>query len=180
MAVPKQKMREVVFLLLYCLDLSAPEEDELVKLVSNELKVAKSQVKLCLSKVRNIQSHQKEIDEKVASALQSYRFERIHWVERNILRLGLYEMFFDEMIPPKVAIAEAIRLGKKFGTPPSVAFINAIMDHLFKLSIGEGSSSAAIEESIEDLIVQDEILQETIEKHDTHTSPIDPDRKETE
>ncbi len=165
------------FLLLYCLDLSAPEEEELIKLVGGELKVAKSQVKLCLSKVRNIQSHQKEIDEKVASALLSYRFERIHWIERSILRLGLYEMLFDVEIPPKVAIAEAIRLGKKFGTPASVAFINAIMDHLFKLSIGEGSSSAAIEESIENLITQDEIVQEKIEKHDRYPSPIDSDEK---
>ncbi len=173
-------MREAAFLLLYCLDLSAPEEQELVKLVSHELKVAKSQIKFCLAKVRNIQIHQKEIDDKIKNAALSYQFDRIHWIERNILRLGLYEMLYDDDIPAKVAISEAIRLGKKFGTPASIAFINAIMDHLYKLSIGGTTDSAAIEKSIEHLITQDEIVQDTIEQNDTPSSPADSDEKETE
>ena len=173
-------MREVVFLLLYCLDLSQPEEDELVKLVSKELKVAKSRVKYCLERVRKIQTHQKEIDEKITDVTKSYQFERIHWVERNILRLGIFEMFYDDEIPPKVAIVEAIRLGKKFGTPASIAFINAIMDHLYKLSAGAGSSPGAVEESIENLIIQDEIVQERLDQHDEPSSPTDTTEQEPE
>ena len=62
----------------------------------------------------------------------SYDLDRIHSVERNVLRLGIYELFYETEIPPKVAIAESIRLSKKFGTPESVSYVNAIIDNLYK------------------------------------------------
>ena len=65
-----------------------------------------------------------------------YDIDRIHSVERNVLRLGIYELFFDPEIPPKVAIAEAIRMSKKFGTPESVSYVNAIMDNIYKRKQG--------------------------------------------
>jgi N utilization substance protein B len=48
------------------------------------------------------------------------------------LRLGIFEIFFDSEIPAKVAIAEAIRLCRKFGTPESSQFVNAILDGVYK------------------------------------------------
>lgn len=160
MSAPKQKLREVIFLLLCCFDLSSPEEEEVVKLVSKELKVAKAQVRFCLEKAGQIQERQIEIDEKLTKTIKAYEFNRIHWVERNILRLGIYELLYEEKIPAKVAIAEAMRLGKKFGTPASVAFINAIMDHLYKVSLGEKPSRKYLEKSIETLIDEEKIIRE--------------------
>lgn len=62
----------------------------------------------------------------------SYEFERIPRIERNVLRLGVYEIMYDSDIPPKVAIAEAIRLTRKFATPESATFVNAILDSILK------------------------------------------------
>jgi len=53
-------------------------------------------------------------------------------VERNILRLALYELCFIDDIPPKVSINEAVELAKKFGGKESAAFVNGILDRLWK------------------------------------------------
>ncbi|MBX9744017.1 MAG: transcription antitermination protein NusB, partial [Chlamydiales bacterium] len=60
-----------------------------------------------------------------------YVFERISRTERSILRLGTFELLFDPSIPPKVAIAEAIRICRKFGSPQSAQFVNAVLDSVF-------------------------------------------------
>lgn len=75
---------------------------------------------------------QSEIDEVITKASTEYSFERISRVERTILRLGFFELFFDETLPPKIVIAEAIRLCRKFGTPESAQFVNAILDGVYK------------------------------------------------
>jgi N utilization substance protein B len=53
-------------------------------------------------------------------------------VERNLLRLGAYEIYFSKSVPPKVAISEAVRLARKFASSESANFINAILDALYK------------------------------------------------
>lgn len=73
-----------------------------------------------------------EIDPLIAAGSTEYAFERISRVERTVLRLGIFEILFDDSIPPKVAIAEAIRLCRKFGTPESSQFVNAILDGVYK------------------------------------------------
>ena len=52
-------------------------------------------------------------------------------MDRNILRIALYEMLFLKEVPPKVSIDEAVELGKKYGTEESGAFINGILDHVY-------------------------------------------------
>ena len=79
----------------------------------------------------------------------SYAFERIQSVERNVLRLGVFEMLYDSSIPPKVAISEAMRLSRKFSNPESSHFINALLDHLYKLSSGEKINTDALKHDLE-------------------------------
>ena len=52
-------------------------------------------------------------------------------VDRNILRVGVFEILFMKDIPPKVSIDEAVELGKKYGTEESGAFINGILDNIY-------------------------------------------------
>lgn len=132
MAVPQQKIREIVFQLLYGYDWPVDEKDALHTLVSKEAKVSKKVVLEAQERVQLIRSHQQELDTIIASSSKAYDFDRIPSAERNILRLGVFELLFDNEIPPKVAIAEAIRLGRKFSTPESATFINAILDALYK------------------------------------------------
>lgn len=137
MAVPQQKIREIVFQLLYSYDLGQANDEDMITMLSAELAVSKQIVSVAQNRVKEIRAKQNEIDAQITKTSTSYEFDRIQSVERNILRLGVFELLFDEEIPPKVAIAEAIRLARKFGTPESASFVNAILDSLYKESLGE-------------------------------------------
>ncbi len=79
-------------------------------------------------------SKQKDLDNVIASAAPEWPIEKISVMDRNILRLGLYELLFAdrEQVPPKVAINEAIELAKKFGGETSGKFINGVLGAVYK------------------------------------------------
>lgn len=131
MPVPIQKFREIILQLLYSYDIGQSEDDDLVPLIMQEVAVSKRIVKEAQLKAKQVLDKRLEIDHIISKTCSSYSFERIHSVERNVLRLGVYEILHDPNIPPKVAIAEAIRLAKKFGSPESITFVNAILDNVF-------------------------------------------------
>jgi N utilization substance protein B len=60
-------------------------------------------------------------------------------VDRNVMRIAVYEMLYCDDIPPKVSINEAVDIGKKFGTQESGAFINGIMDSIREALVKEGT-----------------------------------------
>lgn len=132
MTLPKQKFREIVLLALYSMDMGNESESHVVDLLMEELKVTKKQGHDGYRKAAEILVCQAALDEKIAEASTSYEFERIPSVERNILRLGLYEMLNEEDLPEVVAISEAIRLSRKFSSPESSSFVNAVLDKLLK------------------------------------------------
>ncbi|HRD55942.1 MAG TPA: transcription antitermination factor NusB [Parachlamydiaceae bacterium] len=160
MAVPQEKQREIVFQMLYGYDVGRANEEELVNLLMKELSVTKKAVLDAQDRVRHIAAILPELDQMIQAASKSYQFGRISTVERNILRLGLFETFFDDQIPVKVAISEAIRLTRKFGTPESAGFVNAILDSLHKISQGKYVDVDQVTKSIQDLNRSEEIAEQ--------------------
>lgn len=71
-----------------------------------------------------------EIDSILVRFSDNWKMDRMSHVDRNILRIAVYEMLFCDDIPPKVSINEAIDIGKKFGTKDSGSFINGILDSI--------------------------------------------------
>jgi transcription antitermination factor NusB len=71
-----------------------------------------------------------EIDALLSSAAENWRLARMALVDRNILRMAIFEMLHLEEIPAKVSINEAIELGKRFSTKQSGSFINGILDRI--------------------------------------------------
>lgn len=86
------------------------------------------------SLLEGVVSKQKDLDEIIAKAAPDWPIEKISVMDRNILRLGLYELLFAdrEQVPPKVAINEAIELGKVFGGETSGKFINGVLGAVYK------------------------------------------------
>ena len=82
--------------------------------------------------VRGAREHQEKIDELIAQFAENWRLDRMAVVDRNILRLAVYELLERPSVPPKVAINEAIEISKKFGTEDSSRFINGILDRVHK------------------------------------------------
>ena len=73
---------------------------------------------------------QATIDEKITKYTANYELRRISAVDRNILRMAIYEMLYAEDVPPIVAINEAIDIAKKFGTDESGRFVNGVLDRV--------------------------------------------------
>lgn len=79
-----------------------------------------------------IKENKELVDRYIADASDHWKMERTTYIDRNIIRLGVYEMFFSEDVPPKVAIDEAIELGKKYGNEDSGDFINGVLDRVLR------------------------------------------------
>jgi N utilization substance protein B len=79
-----------------------------------------------------IEAHQAEIDRIIGERAQGWRLERLHSVDRNLLRLAIYELLYRDDVPAEVVIDEAVELAKKYGTEKSPAFINGILDRVLK------------------------------------------------
>lgn len=83
--------------------------------------------------VRGVQAHKIKVDEKIQEASRHWKIDRMGGVDRNILRISVFEMMFaSEMIEPKVAINEAIEVAKLFGSQESAAFVNGILDQVVR------------------------------------------------
>lgn len=145
MALPQTKLREIIFQLLYSFDMGRSEEQSSLALLMKELQITRSKVYEALNKTFLIQKDFPSIDALISKTVRGYSFERIQLVERNILRLAIFEMTIEKEIPPKVSITEAMRLARKFSTPESANFINAILDNIYKSMLGEEHEPKAIE-----------------------------------
>lgn len=78
----------------------------------------------------DLRQHLADIDRKLAAVVDNYSPERLDRVDRSILRLGTYELLFDDEVPTAVAINEAIELARAFGTTESPGFVNGVLDRV--------------------------------------------------
>lgn len=83
--------------------------------------------------VHGVVEHQTDLDDKIRPLAPEWPLEQIARIDRNILRLGLYELLYrGEQVPPKVAINEAVELAKAFGSDNSSKFINGVLGTAFR------------------------------------------------
>lgn len=80
--------------------------------------------------IRGIVQHREDIDKRITALVQNYSLERIAGVDRNVLRLGIYELIHSHEVPPVVIINECIEIAKKFGSEDSGRFVNGVLDRL--------------------------------------------------
>jgi N utilization substance protein B len=83
--------------------------------------------------VRGVQAHRAEIDEMLAGHAHGWTLERMPAVDRNILRIGTYELFWAADVPDGVAISEAVLLAKDLSTDASPSFVNGLLARLLEL-----------------------------------------------
>jgi N utilization substance protein B len=83
--------------------------------------------------VRGVHDHASQIDELLAAHSQGWTLARMPAVDRNILRIGTYELLWREQVPDAVAISEAVALAGDLSTDDSPAFINGLLGHLLQV-----------------------------------------------
>ena len=101
---------------------------EAIELFCRHFRVSKSVRPFFLQLVQGVRESQDEIDALIERFSQNWKIGRMPRVDRNILRVAVYELLHCHDIPPKVSINEAIDIAKRFGTEDSGAFINGILD----------------------------------------------------
>jgi N utilization substance protein B len=80
--------------------------------------------------IHGVVEHRPELDQRITQFAQNWDLKRMAVVDRNILRLAIYEMYFRQDIPPVVSINEAVDIAKKFSTADSGKFVNGILDRI--------------------------------------------------
>ena len=90
--------------------------------------------------------HRDELDEVIQSVAQNWNFSRMAVIDRNVLRLATHELLHCTDIPPKVAINEAIEIGKRYSTQNSGAFINGILDRIMNRALAANGAGKAADE----------------------------------
>jgi N utilization substance protein B len=134
----RRRSREIALQVLYQMDVTEEAPEEALGLFyelfrddqERELRAPDPVRPFGEHLINGVYLHRDEIDRLITSASEHWRLERMSLVDRNILRLAIFEMVYCSDIPPKVSINEAVDLGKTFGTEESGAFINGILDHI--------------------------------------------------
>jgi N utilization substance protein B len=85
--------------------------------------------------IAGVKEHQERIDALISEFAENWRLDRMAAIDRNILRLGAYEMMFCPEIPARVAINEALELAKRYSTAQSSRFVNGILDRVLQSQV---------------------------------------------
>jgi len=92
--------------------------------------------------VNGVKTNQEKIDALITEVAENWRLDRMAAIDRNILRLGAFEMLFDAGVPAKVAINEALELAKRYSTAQSSRFVNGILDRLLTTEAARKAAEA--------------------------------------
>src|SRR3954468_3015383 len=126
----RRKARECALQMLFAADVSETRADELVRIYWTELgdaDVEEPAREFATRLAVGTLSHLQELDERIRSRAEHWRISRMAVVDRNILRLAVYEFMF-EPTPRTVAINEALEIARRFSTYEATQFINGILD----------------------------------------------------
>ena len=129
----RTKAREYVLQMLYQLDITRGCWQGILKSFwenSDRLENSEELKDFSAQLLEGVIKHMQEIDKKISKYAANWQLERMAFVDRNIMRLGCFELLFRQDIPPKVAINEAVELAKKYSGPESGKFVNAILDQI--------------------------------------------------
>jgi transcription antitermination protein NusB len=129
--------RSIALKTLYELDFFSGEDkdyEEIVRRNCEKMIKKEEDVDFVKSLTKGVLDNQKEVDNIMLVAAPEWPLEKMTIIDRNVLRLGLYELIYSkkEEVPPKVAINEAIELAKEFGGSSSGRFINGILGTVYK------------------------------------------------
>jgi len=127
----RRKAREVALQILYGLDVSQGNLRDHVELFWQNFDAPENVKAFSSVLIEGTWDNRTQIDAFISSCADNWSVERMSRVDRSILRMAVYELLYCSDVPPKVAINEAIDLGKLFGSESSGAFINGVLDALY-------------------------------------------------
>ncbi len=126
----RRKGREAAIQILYQMDVTEMSAERAVRLYWNHLGESEEGEEFANRLVLGYAKDQARIDGTIRDVSHHWRLERMSRVDRNILRLGAYELLEMPDIPRKVTINEMVELAKRFGSDGSPGFVNGVLDRI--------------------------------------------------
>ena len=126
----RSKAREQALQVLYLVDLAGTATDKALELFRSNFESQDDETVFTNHLVKGVVEHHLQIDALIEQNSEHWRLSRMPRIDRNILRLGTFELKYCPDTPPAVAIDEAIELSKKFGEGKTAAFVNGILDRI--------------------------------------------------
>lgn len=125
--------REMALKVLFQIDLVSTNIEETLKYTFENVKLSVEVKEFTLLLVKGVMSNLSEIDKAINSYTKNWSLERITNIDRNILRMAIYEILYLKNIPKSVSINEAVELAKKYGTKSSFSFVNGVLGKIDKV-----------------------------------------------
>jgi len=130
----KRQARESALQILFQLEFNDTQVDSIVSRYWEDRKTSQEVMENTSLLVKGVVSHLEEIDSIIQGSSENWRMSRMVLIDRNILRIAAYELFFGEDLAPAIIMNEAIEIAKKYSGDQSATFINGILDALNKKS----------------------------------------------
>ena len=124
----RRRGRELALQMLYQHEIAVTGVEEMFSSFEELLQAPQSTREFAIGLVRGVTSKLAELDSHLVDQADHWRLERMAAVDRNILRLALYELMFEDDTPPAVVIDEAVEIAKRFGSERSSQFVNGVLD----------------------------------------------------
>ena len=128
----RRKAREVALQALYQYELLQQGDRFSFEQFCSHFQVNKKAIPYARTLLVGIHENEKEIDQHISKYAENWRLERMSVIDRNILRLAVFELIYQNDIPASVAINEAVEIAKRYSTDDSGPFINGILDAMVK------------------------------------------------
>jgi N utilization substance protein B len=128
----RSRAREVALQLLYQQDLNPDVERPVIERFVRDRLHNPNLEPFALQLYDGVRAHGSDIDRRLGEAAENWRLTRMAAVDRNVLRLGSYELLYEPETPPGVAIDEAIELARRYGSADSPGFVNGVLDRLLR------------------------------------------------
>lgn len=129
-SVSRSRCRELALQLLYQADCVGHREGEAIRFWRHFQEKATKAPAYLEKLVAGVGAHKEELDALLREYSQHWRLERMALVDKNLLRLAVFEMKYHPEVPVKVVINEAVELAKRYGSEDSGAFINGLLDRI--------------------------------------------------
>ena len=126
----RRRSRELAMQALFYMDVHQNSSQELLDRFCEYFSPPEKTRPFFFKLVNGVLASRTEIDALIERYSENWKLSRMSLVDRNVIRIAVYEMLYCSDIPPKVSINEAVDIGKKFGTEESGAFINGIIDSI--------------------------------------------------
>jgi transcription antitermination protein NusB len=154
----RRQARQTALQSLYEYDTAQHDPEAVLQRHSEERHLDPRVVAYAQELLRGVRAHEAEIDALIQEAAPEWPIAQMARIDKNILRLAIYEILYNNAVPERAAINEAVELAKQYGSDASSRFVNGVLGAIVNRSQGLPSPSPASEEPVMSTMSKDDIL----------------------